>query len=41
MPSYSTLLPNLLTSRPNDLDARADDVLDVVLHGLLAKGEVR
>ena len=34
---YGTILTNLLTSRPNDPDAQAEDVLDVVLNGLLAK----
>jgi AcrR family transcriptional regulator len=33
---YGTILTNLLTSRPNDPDAQAADVLDVILHGLLA-----
>jgi AcrR family transcriptional regulator len=39
---YGTILTNLLTSRPNDPDAQAADVLDVILNGLLApKGEKR
>jgi AcrR family transcriptional regulator len=39
---YGTILTNLLTSRPNDPDAQAADVLDVILNGLLApKGEMR
>jgi AcrR family transcriptional regulator len=33
---YGTILTNLLTSRPADPDAQADDVLDVILNGLLA-----
>ncbi len=33
---YGTILTNLLTSRPNDPDAQAADVLDVILNGLLA-----
>jgi AcrR family transcriptional regulator len=36
---YGTILTNLLTNRPNDPDAQAEDVLDVILNGLLAKGE--
>lgn len=36
---YGTILTNLLTNRPNDPDAQASDVLDVILNGLLAKGE--
>jgi AcrR family transcriptional regulator len=34
---YGTILTNLLTNRPNDPDAQAADVLDVILNGLLAK----
>jgi AcrR family transcriptional regulator len=33
---YGTILTNLLTNRPNDPDAQAADVLDVILNGLLA-----
>lgn len=36
---YGTILTNLLTSRPNNPDAQAEDVLDVVLNGLLATKE--
>ena len=36
---YGTILTNLLTSRPNDPDAQAADVLDVILNGLLASPE--
>jgi AcrR family transcriptional regulator len=32
---YGTILTNLLASRPADPDAQAEDVLDVILHGLL------
>lgn len=38
---YGTILTNLLTNRPADPDAQATDVLDVILNGLLAKGEKR
>ena len=38
---YGTILTNLLTSRPNDPDAQAADVLDVILNGLLAPEEKR
>lgn len=34
---YGTILTNLLSGRPVDPDAQADDVLDVILHGVLAK----
>lgn len=33
---YGTILTNLLASRPADPDAQAEDVLDVILNGLLA-----
>jgi AcrR family transcriptional regulator len=33
---YGTILTNLLTNRTADPDEQAEDVLDVVLHGLLA-----
>src|SRR4051812_38527723 len=33
---YGTILTNLLTNRAVDPDAQAEDVLDVILHGLLA-----
>ena len=33
---YGTILTNLLSGRPVDLDAQADDVLDVILNGVLA-----
>ena len=33
---YGTIMTNLLTSRPADPEAQAADVLDVILHGLLA-----
>jgi hypothetical protein len=33
---YGTILTNLLTNRPVDPETQADDVLDVILHGLLA-----
>jgi AcrR family transcriptional regulator len=33
---YGTILTNLLTNRTADPDAQAEDVLDVILHGLLA-----
>lgn len=36
---YGTILTNLLTSRPNDPDAQAEDVFDVILNGLLAREE--
>jgi AcrR family transcriptional regulator len=36
---YGTILTNLLASRPADPEAQATDVLDVILNGLLAKGE--
>ena len=36
---YGTILTNLLANRPNDPDAQAADVLDVILNGLLAKGD--
>jgi AcrR family transcriptional regulator len=39
---YGTILTNLLTNRKSDPEAQAEDVLDVILHGLLAndaKGE--
>jgi AcrR family transcriptional regulator len=36
---YGTILTNLLASRPADPDTQAADVLDVILNGLLAKGE--
>ena len=38
---YGTILTNLLTSRPADPGAQAADVLDVILHGLLAREEKR
>lgn len=38
---YGTILTNLLTNRPNDPDAQACDVLDVILNGLLAREEKR
>ncbi|MCS6865168.1 MAG: TetR/AcrR family transcriptional regulator [Gemmataceae bacterium] len=33
---YGTILTNLLTNRSVDPETQADDVLDVILHGLLA-----
>jgi AcrR family transcriptional regulator len=33
---YGTILTNLLSGRPVDPDAQADDVLDVIGHGVLA-----
>ncbi|MFM8273880.1 MAG: TetR/AcrR family transcriptional regulator [Gemmata sp.] len=36
---YGTILTNLLSSRPNDPDAQSDDVLDVILNGLLDRPE--
>jgi AcrR family transcriptional regulator len=36
---YGVILTNLLTNRPNDPDAQAADVLDVILNGLLAAKE--
>jgi AcrR family transcriptional regulator len=36
---YGTILTNLLANRPADPDAQAADMLDVILNGLLAKGE--
>lgn len=36
---YGTILTNLLTNRPADPGAQADDVLDVILNGLLAREE--
>ncbi len=33
---YGIVLTNLLTGRPADPDAQADDVFDVILHGVLA-----
>ena len=38
---YGTILTNLLANRPADPDAQADDVLDVILNGLLAREEQR
>ncbi|HEY1190073.1 MAG TPA: hypothetical protein VGE74_20655, partial [Gemmata sp.] len=38
---YGTILTNLLTSRPNDPNVQAEDVLDVVLNGVLAQEETR
>ncbi len=38
---YGTILTNLLTSRPNDPDTQAADVLDVIMNGLLSKEETR
>jgi AcrR family transcriptional regulator len=38
---YGTILTNLLTNRPADPGAQADDVLDVILNGLLAREEKR
>lgn len=38
---YGTILTNLLTNRPADPDAQADDVLDVILNGVLAREEQR
>jgi AcrR family transcriptional regulator len=35
---YGTILTNLLADRPSDPDAQTDDVMDVILNGLLAKG---
>lgn len=34
---YGTILTNLLSGRPVDPDAQADDVLDVILNGVLAE----
>jgi AcrR family transcriptional regulator len=36
---YGTILTNLLANRPSDPDAQTDDVLDVILNGLLAPGK--
>ncbi|MBX9578955.1 MAG: TetR/AcrR family transcriptional regulator [Gemmataceae bacterium] len=36
---YGTILTNLLSGRPADPDARAEDVLDVVMNGMLADAE--
>lgn len=36
---YGTILTNLLTGRPADPRAQADDVLDVVFHGILTETE--
>ncbi len=36
---YGTILTNLLTNRPADPAAQAEDVLDVILNGLLAREE--
>ena len=33
---YGTILTNLLTNRPSDPEAQAEDVFDVILHGLLS-----
>jgi AcrR family transcriptional regulator len=38
---YGTILTNLLTNRRPPPDEQAEDVLDVILNGLLAKGEKR
>lgn len=38
---YGTILTNLLTNRPADPGAQAEDVLDVILNGLLAREEKR
>jgi AcrR family transcriptional regulator len=38
---YGTILTNLLTNRPADPDTQAEDVLDVILNGLLAREEKR
>ena len=35
---YGTILTNLLSGRPSDPAAQAEDVLDVVLHGVLVRG---
>jgi hypothetical protein len=32
---YGTILTNLLSGRPTNPDAQADDILDVILNGLL------
>ena len=34
---YGTILTNLLSGRPVDPDAQADDVLDVIFHGVLTE----
>ena len=36
---YGTILTNLLTGRPADPDAQAEDVLDVVMNGMLSDAE--
>lgn len=36
---YGTILTNLLTGRPADPDAQAEDVLDVVMFGMLSDAE--
>lgn len=36
---YGTILTNLLTGRPADPDAQAEDVLDVVMNGMLTDAE--
>jgi AcrR family transcriptional regulator len=36
---YGTILANLLANRPSDPEAQAADVLDVILNGLLNKGD--
>lgn len=38
---YGTILTNLLTGRPVKPDVQADDVLDVIFHGVLTDGERR
>jgi AcrR family transcriptional regulator len=38
---YGTILTNLLTNRRADPERQAEDVLDVILHGLLAPGQVK
>jgi hypothetical protein len=35
---YGTILTNLLTNRPADPETQAEDVLDVILNGLLTNG---
>jgi AcrR family transcriptional regulator len=38
---YGTILTNLLSGRPVDPDAQADDVLDVILNGVLADPKLK